>query len=262
MHQRGSGRSTPRGETSQNTLLELVNDCEKLRQHVGISHWNTVLGGSWGVTVTVTYAQEYPESVQSILLRVVCLFRQPEINWMFANSGYAQYHDLDAWKLFSSAVDSLDGSPRETLYGYYGRLLGNNPNLRTQAARSWMPWEMKVYTGQSSNFYETAYAPVAVYNGGVWSWRDGVGQPFCQTTLSKLGISSLCENAVHKLQQPLPSSLIDDADDDSGETPRPVRPIPAASTSSATVDNSQTSSALLIYLVAARHHKTYMKDVH
>ena len=165
--QYATGRNVPKHDTRW--LLDLVNDCEKLRQHVGISHWNTVLGGSWGVTAAVAYAQEYPERVQSIVLRGVCLFRQPEINWMFANSGYAQYHDPDAWKLFSSAVDSLDGSPRETLYGYYGRLLGNNPNLRTQAARSWMPWEMKVYTGQSSNFYETAYAPVAVYNGGVWS---------------------------------------------------------------------------------------------
>jgi hypothetical protein len=80
MDQRGSGRSIPRGETRGNTLSNLCADCESLRRHLKIDRWSTVLGGSWGTTVALAYAQEYPHRVRSMILRGVCLFRAPEID--------------------------------------------------------------------------------------------------------------------------------------------------------------------------------------
>ena len=71
--QRGAGRSTPRGEIRQNTLLDIIYDCERLRFHLGIPRWDVVLGGSWDATVAVAYAQEFPNSLCSVVLRGVCL---------------------------------------------------------------------------------------------------------------------------------------------------------------------------------------------
>jgi proline iminopeptidase len=42
--QRGSGRSTPLGEISDNTMPHLINDIETLRQHHGIDKW-LIFGG-------------------------------------------------------------------------------------------------------------------------------------------------------------------------------------------------------------------------
>ncbi|KAI2509119.1 peptidase [Fragilaria crotonensis] len=42
LDQRGSGRSTPRGEIRNNTIYHLVADCETLRNALGIQHWGVV----------------------------------------------------------------------------------------------------------------------------------------------------------------------------------------------------------------------------
>jgi proline iminopeptidase len=45
--QRGSGRSTPHGELTDNTTPHLIADMEALRHELGIDSW-LVFGGSWG----------------------------------------------------------------------------------------------------------------------------------------------------------------------------------------------------------------------
>jgi len=85
--QRGCGRSTPRGETRLNTLQLLVQDIETLREHLDVDAFDVVLGGSWGSTLALAYAQSFPMRVRSMVLRGVCLFRSREIDWLFGNSG-------------------------------------------------------------------------------------------------------------------------------------------------------------------------------
>src|SRR5437764_4291056 len=53
--QRGCGRSRPLvscpdADLSTNTTLRLVEDIERLREHLGVDRW-VVVGGSWGVTL-------------------------------------------------------------------------------------------------------------------------------------------------------------------------------------------------------------------
>ena len=57
--QRGCGRSTPRGETRANTTADLVEDIERLREHLGVERW-MLFGGSWGSTLALAYAQAHP----------------------------------------------------------------------------------------------------------------------------------------------------------------------------------------------------------
>lgn len=54
--QRGCGRSTPYGCLAGNTTADLVSDLELLRRALGVQQW-VMLGGSWGVTLTLAYAQ-------------------------------------------------------------------------------------------------------------------------------------------------------------------------------------------------------------
>ena len=48
--QRGCGRSTPHASLEENTTWHLVDDIERLREHLGIERWQ-VFGGSWGSTL-------------------------------------------------------------------------------------------------------------------------------------------------------------------------------------------------------------------
>eukprot|EP00566_Odontella_aurita_P006617 CAMPEP_0113573726 /NCGR_PEP_ID=MMETSP0015_2-20120614/26774_1 /TAXON_ID=2838 /ORGANISM="Odontella" /LENGTH=584 /DNA_ID=CAMNT_0000476829 /DNA_START=218 /DNA_END=1972 /DNA_ORIENTATION=+ /assembly_acc=CAM_ASM_000160 len=160
--QRGCGRSAPRGETRNNSLAHLVEDCEALRAELGVEKWDVVLGGSWGATLALAYAQEYPGSVSSIILRGVCTFRSQEVEWLFGRDGGASVLNPAGWKEFEDAV-GIDASGckggdtrysednhndlekrRAALHAYYDCLLGEDSLVRLQAAKSWFKWEMGI----------------------------------------------------------------------------------------------------------------------
>src|ERR1700722_4145166 len=54
--QRGAGKSTPLAEIRDNTPDLLVDDLERLKNHLGIDKWH-VYGGSWGSTLALLYAE-------------------------------------------------------------------------------------------------------------------------------------------------------------------------------------------------------------
>lgn len=64
--QRGCGRSTPHASLHDNTTWDLIADMEQLRRHIGITRWQ-LLGGSWGSTLSIAYAETYPEYVSELI---------------------------------------------------------------------------------------------------------------------------------------------------------------------------------------------------
>src|SRR5690606_37797744 len=58
--QRGAGRSRPHAELQGNSTQKLVADIEVIRTSLGIDKW-VLFGGSWGSTLSLVYAQTYPE---------------------------------------------------------------------------------------------------------------------------------------------------------------------------------------------------------
>ena len=78
--QRGSGKSQPnaaedlQGSLVENNTPKLVEDIEKLREHLKVDKWGLVLGGSWGSTLALAYAEAHPSKVRTLLLRGVFLF--------------------------------------------------------------------------------------------------------------------------------------------------------------------------------------------
>ena len=84
--QRGCGRSTPTGSLESNTTTHLISDIEALRKLLNIEKW-LLFGGSWGATLALHYAQQYPQRVSAMVLRAVFTARQSELDWLYGANG-------------------------------------------------------------------------------------------------------------------------------------------------------------------------------
>jgi proline iminopeptidase len=140
--QRGCGRSTPSAgdpatDLSTNTTQHLIADMELLREHLGVDGW-LVLGGSWGATLALAYAQRYPERVTELILLSVTMTRPSDIHWLYHEAG--RYFP-EQWARFRDFVP--EGERDGDLVAAYYRLLNESPDVtvRERAARSWCTWE-------------------------------------------------------------------------------------------------------------------------
>lgn len=135
LDQRGAGRSTPHAELNENTTWDLVEDIEKLRIHCKVDRW-IVLGGSWGSTLALAYAEQYPSSVEGLILRGVFLGTQPEIDWLHKYGASEIWPDV--WERFSGFIPAAER--HDIVAAYYRRLKGDDSD-RVAAARNWAMWE-------------------------------------------------------------------------------------------------------------------------
>lgn len=134
--QRGCGRSTPHASLEGNTTWDLVADMEKLREHLGIERWQ-VFGGSWGSTLSLTYAQAHPDRVTELVLRGIFLLRDKEIRWYYQDGASRIFPD--AWEGFLQPIPEEERS--DLLHAYHRRLTSDDPGVRLEAARAWSVWE-------------------------------------------------------------------------------------------------------------------------
>jgi proline iminopeptidase len=134
--QRGSGKSTPLGELSENTTWDLVADTEKIRNELGIERW-LVFGGSWGSTLALAYAETQPERVTGLILRGIFLARRSEIDWTFVDGLRRLYPE--AWYEFVSTLSQREKGG--VVYAYHRRLISADPAVRREAALAWNLWE-------------------------------------------------------------------------------------------------------------------------
>ena len=153
LDQRGSGNSKPNaadnleGSLVENTTPKLVNDIELLREHLGISKWGLVLGGSWGSTLALAYAQTHPSMCSALLLRGVFLFGPDEVEYLFCNGGtFGQ--NPQAWEEYKRFVrETSDDWPREStnlLGAYWQRLTCDDPDMRNAAAAAFVGYELSI----------------------------------------------------------------------------------------------------------------------
>ncbi|RDI63495.1 prolyl aminopeptidase [Nocardia pseudobrasiliensis] len=148
--QRGCGQSLPHaGDASvslaANTTEHLIADMERLREHLGIERW-LLMGGSWGSTLSLAYAQRFPERVSEIVLIGVTTTTAAEIDWLYRGVGLLV---PDAWEEFRAGVPEAqrDGD----LVAAYARLVNDaDPVVREAAARGWCRWEDAVIAHESS----------------------------------------------------------------------------------------------------------------
>ncbi|MBV8248680.1 MAG: alpha/beta fold hydrolase [Comamonas sp.] len=83
--QRGAGASRPRGCIQANHTVALVADLEALREHLGLQRWS-LLAGSWGTVVALSYARQHPQRVQRLVLRGAFRLTRREIGGLLLPS--------------------------------------------------------------------------------------------------------------------------------------------------------------------------------
>jgi proline iminopeptidase len=138
--QRGAGRSTPLGETRQNTTSLLIDDIERLRTKLGIDRW-LVFGGSWGSTLALAYGEAHPDRCLGFVLRGIFLGAPGEIDWFISGIRHVfpearrallahvpedHHHDVVAW--------------------FHRRLADPDPAVHMPLARAWSSFEASCST--------------------------------------------------------------------------------------------------------------------
>ena len=133
--QRGAGRSSPRGELTDNTTQHLVADMETLRETLGIGKW-LLFGGSWGSTLALAYGETHPERCLGLILRGIFLGRPQEIEWFLYG---LRTVFPEAWRRFVEVLP--EGERHDILNAFHRRLLDPDPNIHLPAARAWSSYE-------------------------------------------------------------------------------------------------------------------------
>lgn len=134
--QRGCGRSLPYASLEDNTTWHLVDDMERLRAHLGIEGWQ-LMGGSWGSTLALAYAQRHPERVLELVLRGIFLLRRAELEWFYQEG--CSWLFPDAFEAYVKPIPTAERG--DMIAAYYRRLTDADPKIQLEAARAWSIWE-------------------------------------------------------------------------------------------------------------------------
>jgi proline iminopeptidase len=130
--QRGAGRSRPKGRREDNTLAHLIADMEIIREKFAIARW-MIVGGSWGATLALAYAQAHPDRVSGIVLRATFLGTRAELEGAFVDVLPRFYPDLG-----NDFLNVLPPEERDQpLDAYWRRILDSDPVVHGPAARAW-----------------------------------------------------------------------------------------------------------------------------
>jgi len=139
--QRGCGRSLPHACIAANTTAHLVSDIEALRQALDIDRW-LLLGGSWGASLALAYAQAHSQSVSALVLRGVFTARRAELRWLYLTGASCLYPE--AWERFIAPIPGCERS--DLIAAYHRRLACGDTAVEMAAARSWCAWEDAIMT--------------------------------------------------------------------------------------------------------------------
>ncbi|MEM8655644.1 MAG: prolyl aminopeptidase [Pseudomonadota bacterium] len=153
LDQRGCGRSRPRASDTldaleANTTAHLIADIEALRRHLGVEAW-VLLGGSWGSTLAMAYAQAHPSRVQAMVLAGVATTAARDLQWLYGDVG-AMFPE--AYAAFCAHVPEVGQDPAETparIAAYAARL--RVPETAQAAADAWCQWETGIFGGDISD---------------------------------------------------------------------------------------------------------------
>ena len=161
--QRNCGRSVPHASDATdlacNTTWKLIEDMEMLRRHLEVDRW-LVLGGSWGSTLALAYAEQHPERVSELILFGVTTGRHAEFDWLF-RGGVAVFFP-EQWARLRAALPVSTADP-DVVEGYHRLLHDPDPGVRQRAAAEWCRWESATLAwpptaGLSPRFRDSRFA--------------------------------------------------------------------------------------------------------
>lgn len=114
----------------------MVADIEALREHLKIEKW-VVFGGSWGSTLSLAYAEKYPERCLGLILRGIFTLKRSELEWFYQGGADMLFPDFfDAYKAVIPVEERGD-----MMKAYYKRLTGDDEAEQLRCASAWSTWE-------------------------------------------------------------------------------------------------------------------------
>jgi proline iminopeptidase len=132
--QRGCGRSQAKRPLQANTTADLIDDIERLREHLQIDRW-LVVGGSWGGGLGLAYASAHPGRCTGAVIRGVFLSRPTDLHWFFED---AQQCMPDAWAALTRHLQ-VNGST--VMAQLIQRVSHGHDEEALTAALAWQAWE-------------------------------------------------------------------------------------------------------------------------
>ena len=109
----------------------------------------TLFGGSWGATLSLLYAQTYPQNVSSLILRGVFTMTQSELDWFYVEGGASRFWP-DAWRIFKGMIP--EDEHIDLIKAYNMRLFGASPSDQEKFSRAWTSWENALASLKSLGF--------------------------------------------------------------------------------------------------------------
>lgn len=142
--QRNCGKSRPHAsdpgiDLSGNTTAALVEDIERLRTYLGIDAW-LVMGGSWGSTLGLAYAQAHPGRVAALVLFGVFLGTRDEFDWVFHGGLGARFPTQ--WDRLQRAVGATEDT--DVVRMAHDLLVHEDPDTARRIAHEWCVWESSI----------------------------------------------------------------------------------------------------------------------
>lgn len=119
--QRGSGKSTPKGEIKSNTTAKLIEDIEKIVKETKRKEI-FLFGGSWGSTLSLLFAIKNPHKVKGMILRG--LFTATKEERKHFENGGTEIKFPDEWSRFKSYVPYKFTNNPSTYY--FKKILAGN----------------------------------------------------------------------------------------------------------------------------------------
>ncbi len=84
--QRGCGNSTFKDLLEHNTTQDTIQDAKRILDYLNIKEKVILFGGSWGATLTLLFAETYPNLVEKIIVSQTFLARKTDIDWLYNKS--------------------------------------------------------------------------------------------------------------------------------------------------------------------------------
>ena len=139
--QRGSGKSSPHASLENNTTSHLVDDMEKIREHLAVDKWH-VSGGSWGSTLALAYADKHADRLKSISMYGIFLCRKQELQDLYFDGGIASRVFPEIFYEYLALLPEEDRA--DPIVGYGKLFASKDEKLRTAAIDKWTRLEKRV----------------------------------------------------------------------------------------------------------------------
>lgn len=149
MDQRGCNRSLPAGGTNNNTTQDILKDMESIREQLNIKKW-LVFGGSWGSTLSLLYAEQYPDKLLGLILRGSFLAREKDLYW-FMGEGVGRIFP-DYWQEFIASVPK-DLTEKEIVHWLHREVQSGDKKRQLKASITWATWAGRIVTSSIFDNY-------------------------------------------------------------------------------------------------------------